>query len=103
MVFFQTELFSIQRYGLDNADLCDQRKALWVSISKMFDEYATCGLKAKKKRCIASAGRAKQLTIELGKFLHPQHEFTALVRDCFNAHQVGQALYRQLATTKMAA
>lgn len=32
--------FSIEHYGLNDRELCEQRKALWVAISAMFDEYA---------------------------------------------------------------
>lgn len=88
--------FSIERYGLNNRDLCNQRKSLWVSISSMFDEFATFALKAKKECCMESAGRAKQIRAELRKFLDPKHEFTALIRDCFKSHKVGRSLYPQL-------
>jgi hypothetical protein len=95
--------FSIKRYGLDDQDLCDQRKALWVSIYAMFDEYAEFALKAKREQCIESAGRAKQIKKELRKFLDPKNEFTGLIRDCFNAHKVGHSLYLQLSAIQMAA
>lgn len=95
--------FSIKHYGLDDAELCYQRQALWVSISSMFAEYAAFVSKAKKERCMESAGKAKQIKKELGKFLDPKHEFTALIRDCFNANPVGRALFLQLAVTQMAA
>ncbi|MBF6042309.1 hypothetical protein H8F22_25870 [Pseudomonas sp. P154a] len=88
--------FSIQRYGLNDKDLCDQRKALWISINAMFDEFAVFGLKAKRECCIESAGKAKQIRAELKKFLNPSNEFTALIRDCFKSHQVGRSLYPQL-------
>lgn len=94
--------FSIRRYGLDDSELCDQRKALWLSISSMFDEFASSGLKAKEERCVESAGKAKQIRKELGKFLNPNQEFSALIRDCFNTHQVGRSLYPQLAAMQVA-
>ena len=95
--------FSIKRYGLDDRELCEQRKALWVAISAMFDEYATFGLKAKRERCLESAGKAKQIKTELRKYLEPKREFTALIRDCFNTHKVGRSLYSQFAAVQMAA
>lgn len=95
--------FSIQCYGLDDQDLCDQRKALWVSIKAMFDEYAEVGLKAKRERCIESAGKTMQIKKELSKFLDPRHEFTALIRDCFTSHKVGRFLYPPLSTIEMTA
>ncbi|MGI9281460.1 MAG: hypothetical protein ACR2PX_17765 [Endozoicomonas sp.] len=87
--------FSIKRYGLDDQELCDERKALWVSITSMFDEYAENALKAKQERCIESAGKAKQIKKELSKYLDPEQPFTSLIRDCFNSHSVGRSLYRQ--------
>jgi len=95
--------FSIERYGLDDTELCDLRKALWVSISSMFEEYAENGLKAKRERCLESAGKAKQIKAELKKYLDPKHEFTALVRACFQAHKVGKSLFPQLIDVKIAA
>ncbi len=95
--------FSINRYGLDDKDLCDQRKALWVSICAMFDEYAEFGLKAKREQCIESAGKAKQIKKELRKFLDPKIEFTGLIRDCFMEHTVGRSLYPHLLALQMAA
>lgn len=95
--------FSIKRFGLNSKDLCDQRKALWVSTSSMLDEYAEFGLKAKKQRCIESAGKAKQIKAELLKLLDPKREFTGVIRDCFNSHKVGRSLYPQLFAIKMAA
>lgn len=95
--------FSIECYGLDNKSLCEQRKATWVSIEAMFEEYKTFTLKAKRESCIESAGRVKQLRAELEKFLNPDKEFTVLIRDCFNAHQVGRVLYRQFAMMPVAA
>ena len=95
--------FSIKRYGLDDRELCEQRKALWVAISAMFDEYATFGLKAKRERCLESAGKAKQIKTELRKYLEPKREFTALIRDCFNTHKVGRSLYPQLSAVQVAA
>jgi len=95
--------FSIKRYGLDDRELCEQRKALWVAIRSMFDEYARFGLKAKRERCIESAGKAKQIKTELRKYLEPKREFTALIRDCFNTHKVGRSLYSQFAAVQMAA
>src|SRR5690606_5357684 len=88
--------FSIRHYGLDDPKLCERRKELWVAISSLFDEYAEFGLKAKKERCIESAGRVKQIKKELRKYLDPHQEFTGLIRDCFNAHKVGRSLYPQL-------
>lgn len=95
--------FSIQRYGLDDKSLCDQRKALWVSISSMCDEYGKFALKAQRECCAESAGKAKQIKVELGKFLNPRHEFTALIRDCFNVHKIGRSLYLQLCSWHLAA
>lgn len=95
--------FSIRRYGLGDSELCDQRKALWVAISSMFEEYARSGLVAKRERCSESAGKAKQIKKELGKYLDPNHEFTALIRDCFNTHKVGRSLYQQLSAMQSAA
>lgn len=95
--------FSIKRYGLDDEDLCNQRKALWVAITAMFDEYAEYGLKAKREQCIESAGEAKRIKKELRKFLDPNHEFTAVIRDCFNSHKVGRSLFPQLSAMQAAA
>ncbi len=95
--------FSIKCYGLDNTDLCEQRKALWRSITAMFAEYSKNGLKAKHERCIESAGKAKQIKAELKKFLDPKHEFTVLIRACFLAHKVGKSLYPQLLQINQAA
>jgi 5-methylcytosine-specific restriction endonuclease McrA len=95
--------FSIKRYGLDDQDLCDQRKALWVSICAMLDEYYVFGTKAKNTQCKESAGRALQIKKELRKFLDPKHEFTGLIINCFNTHEVGRKLYPQLSLMQMAA
>jgi hypothetical protein len=95
--------FSIKRYGLDDAELCDQRKALWVSISSMIDEYATYALRGKREDCIESKGRSIQIRTELRKFLNPNQEFTALIRDCFLTHKVGRSLYPQLSAIQIAA
>ncbi|UML94186.1 hypothetical protein [Shewanella xiamenensis] len=88
--------FSIKKYGLDDKDLCDQRKAVWVAIHALFDEYAAAALKAKRERCVESAGKAKQIKAELNKFLAPKHEFTATIRDCFYSHKIGRSLLPQL-------
>jgi hypothetical protein len=95
--------FSIKRYGLDDPELCDRRKALWVSISALCDQYAANALKAKHEQCKESAGKAQQIKIQLREFLGPRNEFTALIRDCLNTHKVGKRLYPQLAATQMAA
>lgn len=95
--------FSIKRYGLDEPELCNQRKALWISLCALFDEYAVVGFKAKRERCIESAGKAKQIKKELGKFLDQKHEFTSLIRECFNSHKVGKSLFPQLSVIQMAA
>lgn len=88
--------FSIKKYGLDDKDLCDQRKAVWVAIHALFDEYAAAALKAKRERCVESAGKAKQIKAELNKFLDPKCEFTATIRDCFYSHKIGRSLLPQL-------
>lgn len=95
--------FSIERYGLDDCDLCDQRKALWVAIRSMFDEYASHATKAKNERCTESEGRAKQILINLGTYLDPKQEFTSAIRDCFSTHKVGRALYRRLSAMQVGA
>ena len=95
--------FSIKRYGLDDTTLCNQRKALWVSISSMFKEYAEYGLKAQRERCIESAGKAKQIKAELKKYLDPKQEFTGLIRACFQDSRVGKSLYPQLVEKLIAA
>lgn len=95
--------FSIRRYGLDDIDLCDQRKALWVSVSSMFREYAEYGLKAKRERCIESAGKAKQIKSDLKKYLEPEREFTGLIRACFQSDKVGKSLYPKLVEALIAA
>ena len=88
--------FSIERYGLDDEDLCDQRKVLWVAISTMINEYSNNANKAKKELCVESKGKASQVLGNLILYLDPKHEFTALVRDCFNSDKVGRSLYPRL-------
>lgn len=95
--------FSIKRYGLDNSELCDRRKELWVAINSMFSEYAINACKVRDQRCIESAGRVKQLRIELKEYLEPTQEFTSLIRACFLANQVGKALYPELVSQLLAA
>lgn len=95
--------FSIKRYGLDNTELCDRRKELWVAIDSMFSEYATNACKVRDQSCIESAGKVKQLRIELKKYLEPTQEFTSLIRACFQSSQVGRALYPNLMAQQLAA
>lgn len=95
--------FSIRRYGLDNTDLCDRRKELWVAIESMISEYATNAIKVKRNNCKVSEGKAEQLIIELKKYLAPTQEFTSLIRACFLSGQVGRALYPRLVTQLLAA
>jgi len=95
--------FSIKHYGLDDRDLCDQRKALWIAISALCDEYAQNVFKAKHEQCLESRGKAKQIMAQLRNYLDPRHEFTALIRDCFNTHKVGRSLFPHLVSTQIAA
>lgn len=95
--------FSIKRYGLDENGLCNRRKELWVSIVNLFSEYAECGLKAKRERCVESAGKAKRIKVELSNFLDPKHEFTSLVQACFKSNEIGKRLLPTLLTMPKAA
>jgi len=95
--------FSIKRYGLDDAELCDQRKALWVTIDSMLNECVANMVKAKRERCVESAGKAKQLKAELRKYLLPEQEFTGVIRDCFQNSKSGRSLYPQLIMIQQAA
>jgi len=88
--------FSIRRYGLNDAELCDQRKALWVSIDSKLNECATNMLKAKNERCVESAGKVKQQKAELRSYLQPNQEFTSLIIACFQSNKVGRSLYPHL-------
>lgn len=88
--------FSIKRYGLDDAELCDQRKALWVSIDSKLNECATNMIKAKRERCVESAGKVKQQKAELKSYLQPNQEFTSLIMACFQSNKVGRSLYPHL-------
>lgn len=96
--------FSIERYRLDDKDLCDLRKALWQSISERFDEYKNLLQKAKAERSKVIAGQAMQVKKELKVFLtNPDQEFTAVVRDCFNSDIVGQRVMMELLQMQAAA
>ncbi|WP_022952136.1 hypothetical protein [Leucothrix mucor] len=87
--------FSISFYGLDNYELCNERKELWVSLFAQFDEYAKYYQKYKEENCIESRGKAKQIFGRLTVFLkNPSQEFTGLIKACFNAHKVGKALLK---------
>lgn len=95
--------FSIKRYGLDDQELCNERKELWVSLTSQFNEYADLLKKAHEERCSVSKGRAMQKYEELKQFLDPNREFTALVKACFSAHKVGKILLERMATYALAA
>jgi len=84
--------FSIERYGLNEKDLCDLRKALWISITSQFEEYMTNALKGHKQGCVKSSGKAEQIRVQLLSYLDPKNEFTKLIRNCFQAHKVGKFL-----------
>ncbi|BEV07294.1 hypothetical protein [Methylophilus sp. DW102] len=95
--------FSIKRYGLDNTELCDRRKELWVAIESMISEYATNAKRATHNDCKISKGKAEQLIIQLKKYLEPSQEFTSLISACFLSNKVGKALYPKLLTQLLAA
>lgn len=95
--------FSIEAYGLDDPVVCKQRKALWLQITAMFGEYVIHNKKYKDEQCLESKGKAKQILSELKKFLAPEQEYTALIRDCFDAHPVGRKLWRNYRPVQMAA
>lgn len=84
--------FSIKRYGLDDNDLCNERKKLWVSLTSQFNEYMKLLQKVKAEQCVESKGRAQQKLEYLQAYLSPSHEFTGLIKACFSAHPVGKFL-----------
>jgi hypothetical protein len=92
--------FSIQRYGLDDRDLCDERKELWVSLTAQFNEYAKLLMKYKSEQCLVSKGKAEE---KLQALEAPSNNFTGSIKACFEAHKVGQLLLKRLASFPMAA
>lgn len=95
--------FSIKRYGLDNKELCDERKELWVSISAQLNEYASMAKYAKQQQCLVTKGKAMQKLEHLKTYLSTTQIFTGLIKACFESHPVGQLLLKSLATYKRAA
>lgn len=95
--------FSIQRYALNDESLVSARKAIWDGLVKQFSEYQQLIAKVKRERCAFSAGRASEIKKGLVDRLDPSYEFSALVRECFTEHPVGQKLYPQLMSMQMAA
>lgn len=84
--------FSIHRYGLDNPELCDLRKGLWIAIDRQLNEYAAKLLEARRNQCAVSKGQALEIRKQLECYLKPSHEFTRLVRSCFKSSQIGARL-----------
>lgn len=95
--------FSIKRYGLDDKDLCDERKELWVSLTALFSEYAQLLKKYKDEQCLVSKGKAEEKLQRLESYLCPSHIFTSLIKACFESHSVGRMLLKRLAKYQMAA
>lgn len=95
--------FSIKRYGLNNDDLCNERKALWFAITSQFDEYITLFQNYKDEECKESKGKAEQCLLNLEKYLAPDHVFTGLIKSCFDSHPVGKFVLKKLATYQQAA
>lgn len=95
--------FSIEAYGLNDVDLCEERKALWGQITAMLNEYGAHWKNYKDNECLISHGKAEQLLKEIRKFLTPDQQYTALIRDCFNDHRVGRFLVRSYTKNQRAA
>ena len=95
--------FSIKVYGLDDPVICDRRKEIWVQITSMFNEVRVYKTKYDEDECLISKGKAEVLIEELMKFLEPEQEFTALIRDCFDAHPVGRSIRRRMMSVPVAA
>ncbi|MBV1877340.1 MAG: hypothetical protein KUG79_06835 [Pseudomonadales bacterium] len=95
--------FSIKRYGLDDKDLCNERKELWVSLTAQFNEYASQAKKHKREQCLLAKGKASQILENLKPYLSPNQIFLGLIKACFNSHPVGQLLLKNLATYPQAA
>ncbi len=95
--------FSIKRYGLDDEDLCDERKQLWISLTSQFAEYASLMKRYKNAQCLVSKGKAEQTYENLKTYLAPQQIFSCLIKSCFNAHPVGRVLLTSLAVYQQTA
>ncbi len=88
--------FSIGYYGLDDQELCNQRKELWISLVAQFNEYLDKVKRAKKEQCAVSKGQAIEIRKRLKIYMQPSHEFTRLVKSCFESHPVGKRLLPEL-------
>lgn len=95
--------FSIKHYGLDDRDLCNERKELWVSLTAQFNEYAKLLLKYKNEQCLVSKGKAEEKLQALAVYLSESHSFTGSIKACFDAHDVGKLLLKRFARFSMAA
>jgi len=96
--------FSIKRYALDDDDLCELRRKLWISIKSRFNEYIDFFLEFKNNNCLVSKGRATQLKKELAEYLtDPDQEFSAVIRDCFGSDRVGCIILKELIQKNKAA
>lgn len=95
--------FSIKSYGLRDDSLCNERKALWVSLTNQFGEYASLLKKYKEERCLLAKGRAEEKMKQLEKYLAADQCFTGTIKACFDAHPVGRLILRRLAVYPVAA
>lgn len=95
--------FSIKRYGLDDNDLCDERKEFWVSLTSQFEEYASLMKIYRDEQCTESKGKARKIYENLKTYLAPKQIFSGLIKSCFNAHPVGRVLLTSLAVYQQAA